>query len=163
MSKIRMDYDYSRDRRLNNLSSLFERKPKNPYLMELVHIVETDGWEDDPVLVAKVKALRRITWRISKDGTKPKNRFRIYTITDTEGNSFKTHSTRLLASVLNRQGNYITEQVKMKDYFEANGYMVTGEVLDGGRVHIHKDKTDEAIQAFHEGGLKLLRERYGQL
>src|SRR5574344_1048827 len=163
MSEIRMDYDYARDRRSNNLSSLFDRKPKNPYLMELVEIVETEGWENDPVLVAKVKILRRITWRNTVNGVKPKNRLSVYTIEDSEGNSFRTHSTKLLGLITNRHPNYMSDRVKLKGYFKTGDYTITAERIEGKRVHVHKDKVTEAIEIFHEGGLKLLHERYGEL
>ena len=163
MSEIRMDYDYARDRRVNNLSSLFNRKPKNPYLMELVNIVETEGWENDPVLVAKVKVLRRITWRNTKNGVKPKNRLSIYTITDSKGNSFKTHSTNLLSLITNRHRNYISDRVKSKGYFKTGDYTITAERIEGRRIFVHKDKVKEAMEVFHEGGLKLLHERFTEL
>lgn len=163
MSEIRMDYDYARDRRLNNLSSLFNRKPKNPYLMELVNIVETEGWENDPVLVAKVKVLRRITWRNTVNGVKPKNRLSIYTIKDSKGNSFRTHSPKLLSLITNHHPNYISDRVKMKGYFKTGDYTITAERIKGRRIRVYQDKVKEAMEVFHEGGLKLLHERYGEL
>lgn len=163
MGEIRMDYDYARDRRLNNLSSLFNRKPKNPYLMELVNIVETEGWENDPVLVAKVKVLRRITWRNTRNGVKPKNRIKVYTITDSKGNNFRTHSTRLLSLITNRHPNYISDRVNLKGHFKTGDYTITAERIEGRRIHVHKDKVKEAMEVFHEGGLKLLHERFTEL
>lgn len=163
MSEIRMDYDYSRDRRLNNLPSLFDRKPKKPYLTELVAITDIEGWENVPALVKKVKFLRSELWKGTVQGKKRNNVFRIYTITDSEGNSFKTHSTTLLGLILNRHDSYISNEVQLRGRYRLNGYTVTGEVIEGGRVHIRKNEIDEAVEVFHEGGLKLLHERYTEL